>query len=130
MDREVRVSDVTLKRLGDRAEDALSFKEKLELSKLLDRIGAAVIEIEGVSGTKMDALRIKSIAAAVKSSAVAAPVALDKENVDAVWAALSGAKRPRLQVVAAVSPMQMEYIYHKKPAAMLEAIKETVAYCT
>ena len=69
MDREVRVSDVTLKRLGDRAEDALSFKEKLELSKLLDRIGAAVIEIEGVSGTRMDALRIKSIAAAVKSSA-------------------------------------------------------------
>lgn len=129
MDREVRVSDVTLKRLGDRAEDALSFKEKLELSKLLDRIGAAVIEIEGVSGTKMDALRIKSIASAVKSSAVAAPVALDKENVDAVWAALSGAKRPRLQVVAAVSPMQMEYIYHKKPAAMLEAIKEIVAYC-
>ena len=129
MDREVRVSDVTMKRLKSPAGEALSFKEKLELAKLLDRLGAAVIEIEGIENPKMDALRIKSIAAAVKNSVVAVPVTLEKENVDAVWNALCGAKRPRLQVVAAVSPMQMEYIFHKKPAAMLEAIRETVAYC-
>ncbi len=129
MDREVRVSDVTMKRLEGQAGDALSFKEKLELAKLLDRLGAAVIEIEGVSRPKVDALRIKSIAAAVKNSVVAAPVTLDEENVDVVWNALCGAKWPRLQVVAAVSPMQMEYIYHKKPAVMLEAIRATVAYC-
>lgn len=130
MDREVRVSDITMKRLDGQAGDALSFKEKLELAKLLDRLGAAVIEIEGISRPKVDALRIKSIAAAVKNSAVAVPVTLEKENADAVWSALCGAKWPRLQVVAAVSPMQMEYIYHKKPDSMLAAIRETVAYCS
>ena len=127
MDREVRIADITLKRQA--SENALSFKEKLELSKLLDRMGAAVIEIEGVENPKVDSLRIKSIAAAVKNSAVAVPVKLEKENVDAVWNALSGARNPRLQVAAAVSPMQMEYIFHKKPAAMLEAIADTVRYC-
>ena len=128
MDREVRVADITLKRQSKHS-GALSFKEKLELSKLLDRMGAAVIEIEGIENPKVDSLRIKSIAAAVKNSAVAVPVTLDHANVDAVWNALSGAKSPRLQVAAAVSPMQMEYIFHKKPATMLEAIADTVRYC-
>ena len=129
MNREVKIADITMKRFGKEAESALSFKEKLELSKLLDRLGAAVIEIEGVENAKVDSLRIKSIAAAVKNSAVAAPVRLDRENVEAVWAALSGARQPRLQVPASVSPMQMEYIYHKKPDDMLAAIAETVRLC-
>ena len=127
MDREVRVSDITMKQSD--AANVLSFKEKLELAKLIDRVGAAVIEIEGIEHPKIDALRIKSIAAALKNSTLAVPVKLEKENADAVWNALQGAKSPRLQVVAAVSPMQMEYIYHKKPAAMLEAIREMVRYC-
>ena len=129
MDREVRVTDVTMKRLDKTESGMLSFREKLELAKLLDRMGAAVIEIEGITSPKVDSLRIKSIAAAVKNSAVAVPVTLEEENVEAVWSALCGARRPRLQVYASVSPMQMEYIFHKKPAAMLEAIARTVRLC-
>ena len=127
MDREVRIADVTMRQAA--ASSALSFKEKLELSKLIDRVGASVIEIEGIENPKVDSLRIKSIASAVKNSTVAAPVKLDRENADAVWAALCEAKSPRLQVVAAVSPMQMEYIFHKKPDAMLASIADTVKYC-
>jgi len=129
MDREVRISDITMKQSDKNAPGILSFKEKIELCKLLDRTGAAVIEVEGIVNRKVDSLLIKSIASAVKNSAVAVPVELSAESVDIVWNALSGAKTPRLQVVAAVSPMQMEYIFHKKPAAMLEAITETVKCC-
>lgn len=129
MSREVKISDITMKQSDKNAPGELSFKEKIELCKLLDRTGAAVIEIEGIVNSKVDSLRIKSIASAVKNSSVAVPVELENESVDAVWSALSGAINPRLQVVAAVSPMQMEYIFHKKPAAMLEAITETVKYC-
>ena len=123
----IRLCDVTMKQ--EKSGASLSFREKIELSKLLDRLGVSVIELEGVSQKKADALRVKSIASAVKHSAVAVPVTLDRENVDAVWTALAEAKTPRLQVPAAMSPVQMEYIYHKKPAAMLEAIRETVAAC-
>ncbi len=128
MEREVRIADITLKR-QKKTDNALSFKEKLELSKLLDRTGAAVIEIEGIENPKVDSLRIKSIAAAVRNSAVAVPVTLEAENVAAVWNALCGARKPRLQVAAALSPMQMEYVFHKKPDAMLCAIAETVRLC-
>ncbi len=126
--KNLEICDVTMK-LAPEQGITLSFREKIELSKLLDRLGADVIEIEGITDSRVDALRIKSIASAVKTAVVAAPAALDRANAEAVWAALKNAARPRLQVPAAVSPVQMEYIYGKKPAAMLEAIADTVAFC-
>ena len=124
---EVRISDVTMKQAGKGF--SLSFKEKLELSKLLDKLGVSVIELEGIVQTKIDSLRIKSVATAVKNSIVAVPVELDRESVQITWNALKEARHPRLQVVASVSPVQMEYIFHKKPDAMLSAIQDTIAAC-
>lgn len=123
----VKISDITLKQTGK--EFSLSFKEKLEIPKLLDKLGVSVIELEGIEKVKVDSLRIKSVAATTKNSIVAVPVALSEESVDTTWNALKEAVHPRLQVVASVSPVQMEYIFHKKPDMMLQAIHETVTAC-
>ena len=125
---QIRISDVTMKQTGK--EFSLSFKEKLEIPKLLDRLNVDVIELEGITQPKIDALRIKSVASTVKNSIIAVPVALCTESVDATWNALKEAKHPRLQVFASVSPVQMEYLFHKKPAAMLKAIEETISACS
>jgi len=125
--RMIKISDITMKQ-GTKAF-SLSFREKIELAKLLDGLGVSVIELEGISGSRTDALRVKSVAAAVRESTVAVPVALDEENIAEVWNALKGAKHPRLQVCAAVSSVQMEYLYHKKADAMLEAVKKAIACC-
>ena len=123
----IKLSDVTMKQVADGF--SLSFKEKIELAKLLDKLGVSVIELEGVVNPRIDNLRIKSIATAVANSTVAVPVALTKESPSQVWAALQQAKHPRLQVCAAVSAVQMEYLFHKKPDAMLAAVADTVAAC-
>ena len=123
----IKISDMTMKQTAEGF--CLSFKEKIELAKLLDKLGVAVIELEGIANPRVDSLRIKSVAVAVKDSIVAVPVQLNGESVNQVWAALQQAKAPRLQVVAAVSAVQMEYLYHKKPDAMLTAIADTVAAC-
>ena len=125
--RMIRISDVTMKRGGKGT--ALSFREKIELSKLLDGLGTDVIELEGIDNSRTDALRIKSVAAAVKQSTVAVPVQLDKENIMQVWEALKTAKNPRLQVCAAVSSVQMEYLYHKKADARLKSVADSVTAC-
>ena len=125
----IRISDVTMKQTGRAVDFSLSFREKIELAKLLDRLGASVIELEPIEQPKIDSLRVKSVAAAVKGSIVAVPVALSPENVQMTWNALKEAKKPRLQVQAPVSPVQMEYLFHKKPDAMLKAVKDTVAAC-
>ena len=122
---KIRISDVTMKQQGI----SLSFKEKIELSKLLDKLGVDVIELEPIVQTKIDSLRVKSVAAAVRDSVVAVPVALNAESVQITWNALKEAKKARLQVCASTSPVQMEYLFHKKPDAMLTAIRDTIQNC-
>ena len=124
---EIRISDVTMKQTG--SEISLSFKEKIELCKLLDKLGVTVIELEPIVQAKIDSLRVKSAVAAVKNSIVAVPVALNAESVQQTWNALKEAKKARLQVCAPVSPVQMEYLFHKKPEAMLNAVRDTIAEC-
>lgn len=123
----VRISDITMKQSGE--DFSLSFREKIELAKLLDKLGVSVIEVEGLHGSRTDALRIKSIAMAVCDSIVSAPVELNAASVEETWNALNLAKHPRLQVCAPVSSVQMEYLFHKKPDAMLKAVAETVSAC-
>lgn len=125
--RQIRISDATMKQISE--DFNLSFKEKIEFSKLLDKLGADVIELEGINSIRIDSLRIKSIAAAVSDSTVAVPVELNAESVENTWCALKQAKSPRLQVPAPTSAVQIEYLYHKKPDAMIEAIRSTVKKC-
>ena len=127
--KKIRISDVTMKQDSQMGTAALTFREKIELAKILDRLGVSVIELEGIAQPKIDALRIKSIAAVVKQAVVAVPVDLCEEGVAAVWAALAEAQHPRLQVFAPVSPMQMEYLFHKKAPDMLTGIQNTVQAC-
>lgn len=124
--QNIRISDVTTKQVCEGF--SLSFKEKIELAKHLDKLGVDVIELEGIENVRIDALRIKSVCAAVNCT-VAVPVKLDEDSVNATWNALQQAKQPRLQVCAPVSSVQMEYLFHKKPEAMLDAIKNTVRAC-
>ena len=124
---KIRISDVTMKQ--DAKVLSLSFREKIELSKLLDALGVDTIELEGIDSSRTDALRIKSVAAAVKDSVVSVPVKLDAENIRQVWNAVQLARKPRLQVCAAVSSVQMEYLYHKKAEGMLTAVTEAVKQC-
>lgn len=126
--KKIRISDATMQQVTEGFR--LSFKERIELAKLLDRLGVDAIELDGIHNTRVDSLQIKSVAAAVTESRIAVPVTLsDTENIERTWAALRDAKYPRLQVKAATSPVQIEYLFHKKPDAMLGAIKETVAAC-
>lgn len=127
--RNISITDITIRQSGKAAGYSLSFREKIELAKLLDRLGVSVIELHPIENEKIDSLLIKSVASAVKESTVSVPVALSEQGVAVVWNALREARRPRLQVAAPVSAVQMEYLAGKKPDAMLQAIDETIRAC-
>lgn len=124
--KQIIISDATIKQTSENLR--LSFKEKIELSKLLDKLGVDYIELEGINNARIDSLQIKSVASVVDCG-VSVPVMLTDESVDTTWAALSSAKHPRLQVVAPASSVQIEYLYHKKPDALIEAVRCTVKKC-
>ena len=126
--RKVMISDITMKQAVEAGGYLLSFREKIELAKLLDRLGASVVELGPVESPKSDRLLIKSVASAVKDAVVAVPVnLLDAESAAFAADALKEARHPRLVVCSPVSIVQMEYFLHKKPEAVLSAIAARVA---
>lgn len=125
--KQIKISDATMKQI--REGFCLSFKEKIEFSKLLDKLGVDVIELEGIDNLRIDSLRIKSIASAVSESCIAVPVSMNENSIEDTWSALKLAKHPRLQVCAPTSAVQIEYLFHKKPDAMIKDIRATVAGC-
>lgn len=130
MNKLVAISDITIKLSGSKRENALSFRQKIELSKLLDSLGVTVIETAPILNGKSDFLLIKSLATTVRKSILAVPVDITSEDsVNQTWEALKGAARPRLQVSVPVSTVQMEYLCHKKPAAIIEMVGDLVGRC-
>ena len=126
--RQIYLSDITMKQPVETGGIAFSFREKIELAKLLDRVGVPVIETAPIVNRRTDSLLIKSLASAVRDSVIAAPLSLMEEDSAAVtWSALKEARKARLQVVAPVSTVQMEYICRMKPAAVLEQVRTQIA---
>lgn len=127
--RKISVSDITLKCIANRPEQALSFKENLEIAKQLDKACVSAIETTPILNGKADALLIKSIAMAARNSIISVPVALSEDGVEAAWEAVREAQKPRLQVAVPMSVVQMEYVCHKKPPMVLSMISILVAAC-
>lgn len=120
--KKIRITDKTMLNLAP----VLSFREKTEIAKQLDKLGADVIELSAIKNDKADMLLVKNIASVVEKSAVSISTGFTKESVECAWDCIKDAKNPVLNVAVPVSPAQMEYICTLKPEKMLERIEETV----
>jgi len=125
--KKIKISDVTLRE--DAKNGFLSFKEKVNLAKKLDRLCVDIIETAKISNAKTDILFLHTIAPLLTKSIISCPVDLSEESVEAAYSALAGAKKFRLKVSAPVSSVQMEYLCGKKPDAMLEIIEKVIKKC-
>lgn len=123
---KLSIADITLKQAAKSADYALSFREKIEIAKLLDKVNVSVIELPAIEKATTDVLLVKSIASCVKNSILAVPVNLAEQDVERVAEALKEAAKARIQIVVPTSTVQMEYICKKKPPMVLEMIRELV----
>ncbi len=127
--KKITVTDATLRECARRGDVALSFKEKIEIAKLLDKLNIDVIEAAPVTDEKIDTLVLRTISPLLKNSILSCPAGCTVEEADRAMKAISGAAKPRLLVSLPVSAVQMEYFHHKKPAQMLELIAALTAHC-
>jgi len=125
----IEIADVSLRESEQVYAARLSFKEKLETAKLLEKLRIDVIETGPVGETPADAAFIRTLASTLEYSTISVPVELDKQGVDRVWSALSKAKKPRLNVAVPTSTVQMEYRRQIKPEALLPLVSEITEYC-
>lgn len=126
--KTIKLIDMTLKESTLIKESALTFKEKLEIARILDRLKVDIIELPAIRGGKADQLSNKTISSMI-NTAITADVDIVESDIEMTWESIRTAQRPRLNLIAPVSPVQMEYTCHKKAPAMLEAIKEKIKEC-
>ena len=125
--KTIAFTDITLREEAHRIDNALSFKEKIEIAKQLDKLQVDAIEFAPLQDEKADTLLIKTVAALVRQSAVALPIALTQESIAASWEAIRHAAHPRLVVSVPTSPIQMAYTCQKKAPAVLNMLSQLVA---
>ena len=119
--KRIRIADATLRMAAASADNALGFKEKIEIVKLLNRLHVDTIETPLLLNGKSDVLFLHS-AASIVDGTLSCPTTLDESAIAATWEAVKVARSSRLNLLAPVSTVQMEYQLHKKPDAALEAI--------
>ena len=124
----IKIIDMSLREPGQRKAASMSFKEKLEVARTLDRLKLDTIELPAIGTAKADQLSNKTIASMV-STALSAAVEIGCGMVEETWESIRTARHPQLNLLVPVSTVQMEYTCHKKAPAMLELIQDQVKLC-
>jgi len=127
--QKIKISDITLRESEQSHVAKLSFKEKLETAKLLEKLQVDIIETGAVSDAPADAAFIRTLATTLEYSALCVSVALDKSGIDAAWAAMSKAKKPRMNLIIPTSTVGLEYQHQMKADKVLPLVGEIVSYC-
>ena len=124
--KKITIADMTLTEYSAQ----LSFKEKIEVTRSLDNLNVDVIYMPKIENIKADSLLIRTVSAFVKNSTLCVEAGSSVQSIETAAAAISGAKSARMAVRLPVSSIQMEYIYHKKPAKMATLAKELFEVAT
>ena len=127
--RKIQIVDVSLREQAACNGSSLSFKEKIEVARQLDKLNVDAIETAPIVNGKNDIVFLHTLAPLMTRCILACPVGLDPDLLPDTWEALRVAKHPRLNVVAPVSTVQMEYQFHKKPPVVLDMIRAQVKAC-
>ena len=121
--KKILTTDTTL---SAESASALSFREQLEIAKLLDKMKVDCIDFGPIRNAKTDPLLISTIAPLLHHSTLCVTVGIDAQSAAEAAKAITGLKRTRLCLSVPVSTVGMEYTCHKKPAAMLEAVEAQI----
>ena len=79
--KTVKIADITLRQIMSDKKSTISFKNKIELAKLLDKLRIDIIETGMVDGGKTDELLVRTIALTVKHSILSCPTGLTEDEV-------------------------------------------------
>lgn len=120
--KNINVADMTLCR-----NNGLSFKEKIEIVRQLEKLNVSAIELPAIENKKSDILLVRTISSFVEGSIISVSAGMSEESVDFAIEALSAAKNPRVRIELPVSPVGMEYTCHKKAPKMVELVSAMVS---
>jgi len=124
----VRIFDTTL-RDGEQAPGfSMTPGEKVRMAEQLEALGADIIEAGFPVSSRGDFDAVRAVAAALRRSSVAGLARAVPGDIDQAWAALSGARRPRIHVFLATSDLHLQHKLRIDRATCLARTREAVRY--
>jgi 2-isopropylmalate synthase len=128
--RRITIFDTTLRDGEQSPGIALQPDEKAEIALQLERLGVDVIEAGFAASSPGDQAGVAAVAEAVTRPTVASLCRTTKEDIAAAADALAAARRSRLHVFIATSPLHMERKLGLEPAEVLERVRWSVGYAS
>jgi 2-isopropylmalate synthase len=108
MTEQVRIFDTTL-RDGEQSPGInLSAKEKVEIASQLANLGVDIIEAGFPVNSDTEFEAVRAVAANVKGAIICALARVGDDDVDRAWESIRDAKKSRIHVFIATSPIHME----------------------
>ena len=105
---------------------SLSFKEKIEIARLLDKANVDKIDFPATELTRADTLLIRTIGAFVNGEKLSIGVNADINSITAAKKAFNDIQGCSFRIEIPVSPVGMEYTIHKKPDKLLSALSQSL----
>ncbi len=125
--RRITIFDTTLRDGEQSPGIALQPHEKAEVAEQLERLGVDVIEAGFAISSPGDFEGIRAVAETARHATVASLARTHAEDVDAAIEALAPARRSRLHVVIATSPIHMERKLFLEPDQVVDQVRAALA---
>lgn len=124
----VIIFDTTL-RDGEQSPGAsMNLEEKCRIAALLEQMGVDVIEAGFPIASRGDFDAVNQVARQSDRSIIAGLARATKADIDRAAEALEPARRKRIHTFISTSPLHMKYKLQMEPEAVLQAVKDSVAY--
>jgi len=126
--RKIKIFDTTL-RDGEQSPGAtLTHAEKIQIAKQLEKLNVDIIEAGFPIASEDDFRAVQDISKILKKPVVCGLARCRKEDIDAVAKSIEAAKKPRIHVFLATSPIHMKYKLKMTPNKVKSEVKKWVRY--
>ncbi|HIH09843.1 MAG TPA: 2-isopropylmalate synthase [Candidatus Diapherotrites archaeon] len=126
--RVIRIFDTTLRDGEQTPGAALTSEEKVIIARQLEKLNVDIIEAGFPAAGNDDFNAVKEISSIIGKPAVCALGRCRKEDIDIAAKALEGAKRSRIHVFIATSPIHMKFKLKMEPGQVIKEAEKCVGY--
>jgi 2-isopropylmalate synthase len=127
-DQRVIIFDTTLRDGEQSPGCSMNLEEKLRVAKSLEEMGVDVIEGGFPIASNGDFEAVREIAKTIKSATVCGLARAGRKDIDRAWEALRHGARVRIHTFISTSPLHMKHKLQMEPAAVHQAVVDSVAY--
>ena len=126
--KQIRIFDTTLRDGEQSPGCSMNSKEKIDMSRQLEALGADVVEAGVASASQGDFNSVRAVAKELRHARVTSLSRALAKDIDNTWEALRHARYPRIHLLIPTSDFLLDERLKKSRAEVLEQTAQMVRY--